>query len=117
MSRRSLKSVRVITSHSFSPPPTQLVSAYLELSETVKRMERHAELREELLRRSQRQLENRDRTIKEKDNVIRKMERIDEEPEDLSFPGTSGMYITERRLDGHVLLSWRLVHPYRKKLP
>ncbi|XP_059079789.1 uncharacterized protein LOC131877951 isoform X2 [Tigriopus californicus] len=69
--------------------PIQVISAYLELMDHVKRMERQADLREELLRRNQKQIEAKDKIIKERDMLVRKMERdlerIDEEPESVSL--------------------------------
>lgn len=69
--------------------PAQVISAYLELMDHVKRMERQADLREELLRRNQRQIESKERIIKDREMLIRKMERdlerIDEEPESVSL--------------------------------
>lgn len=66
--------------------PSSLVSVCLDLAEQVKRLERQAELREELLRRNQRHLESKDRALREKDGLIRRLEkhadRIDEEDED-----------------------------------
>eukprot|EP00095_Tigriopus_kingsejongensis_P008755 maker-scaffold92_size382268-snap-gene-2.26 protein:Tk08755 transcript:maker-scaffold92_size382268-snap-gene-2.26-mRNA-1 annotation:"e3 ubiquitin-protein ligase sinat2-like" len=71
----------------------QVISAYLELIDHVRRLERQAELREELLRRSQRQMDSKDRVVKEREMLLRKMEkemeRIEEEPESISITTAS----------------------------
>ena len=51
--------------------PSQLTLAVKQLVDHVRRIERKAELREELLKRSQKQIEFRDKAIKERDAEIR----------------------------------------------
>ena len=51
--------------------PAQLTSAVKQLVDHVRRIERKAELREELLKRSQKQVEFRDKALKERDAEIR----------------------------------------------
>ena len=66
----------------------ELVLAYLELSEYVRRLERQVDIREELLRRATKSVDAKDRMVKEKEMLIQKLERdferrsiIDEGPE------------------------------------
>ena len=58
----------------------------MELAEHVRRLERTAELREEMLRQNQRQIERKDRSLADRELLLRKMEndleRIDEVDED-----------------------------------
>ena len=51
--------------------PSQLTSAVGLLVDHVRKIERKAELREELLRRSQKQIDFRDKALKERDAEIR----------------------------------------------
>ena len=58
----------------------------MELAEHVRHLERTAELREEMLRQNQRQIERKDRSLADRELLLRKMEndleRIDEVDED-----------------------------------
>ena len=51
--------------------PSQLTLAVKQLVDHVRRIERKAELREELLKRSQKQIDFRDKALKERDAEIR----------------------------------------------
>ena len=51
--------------------PSQLTSAVGQLVDHVRKIERKAELLEELLRRSQKQIDFRDKALKERDAEIR----------------------------------------------
>ena len=53
----------------------KLVDFCVEMSNYVRRLEQQAELREEFLKRSQTQVEGRDKAIDEKDNKIGQLEK------------------------------------------
>ena len=53
----------------------RLVEFCLELANYIRRLEQQAELREELLKRSQKQVEGSNKTIEDKENKIERLEK------------------------------------------
>ena len=92
----------------------QIMTAYLDLSEMVKRLSRDMELREELLRRASTRETTLESTVREREKTIRRMEeRIIKEVEQVDEAGSMGTMGEEIRLIFHLENGWWIMYIYR----